>query len=162
MDMIIGLPGEDRMILKQSLEELIKLKPENITLHALAMKRAAFYRQERISVPMFDEGKAMMDLAHDYLDKNGYIPYYLYRQKEIFAHGENVGYALPGKACLYNIQMIEERQTILGFGVGSGSKFVNPQDWSLENVYNPKDLVFYLERLEQIIGRKVDKLRSIL
>ena len=143
------------------MQEVLKLGPENITLHALAMKRAAYYRQEKINLPLPAEGKAMMDFAHDILQDAGYFPYYLYRQREIFAHGENVGYSLPGRACLYNIQMMEERQTILGFGVGSGSKFVNKDDWTLENLYNPKDIIYYLERLDEIIGKKVDKLQSI-
>ena len=162
MDLIIGLPGENCSVLQNTLQEGLKLRPENITLHALAMKRAAYYRQEKIDLPLPAEGQAMMDLAHDLLQKAGYFPYYLYRQREIFAHGENVGYSLPGKACLYNIQMMEERQTILGFGVGSGSKFVHKEDWTLENIYNPKDIIFYLERLDQIIEKKVDKLQAIL
>ncbi|MGI6145337.1 MAG: coproporphyrinogen dehydrogenase HemZ [Clostridia bacterium] len=160
-DLIIGLPGENCSVLENTLQEVLKLGPENITLHALAMKRAAYYRQEKINLPLPAEGKAMMDFAHDILQDAGYFPYYLYRQREIFAHGENVGYSLPGRACLYNIQMMEERQTILGFGVGSGSKFVNKDDWTLENLYNPKDIIYYLERLDEIIGKKVDKLQSI-
>ncbi|MGI6588917.1 MAG: coproporphyrinogen dehydrogenase HemZ [Peptococcia bacterium] len=162
MDLIIGLPGENSFILQKTLTEVLKLRPENITLHALAMKRAAYYRQEKIKLPLPTEGQAMMDLAHNCLQDAGYFPYYLYRQKDIFAQGENVGYSVPGKACLYNIQMMEERQTILGFGVGSSSKLVNVVDWSLENIYNPKDIVFYLERLEQIMQQKVDKLQAIL
>lgn len=162
MDLIIGLPGENCSVLEKTLQEVLKLGPENITLHALAMKRAAYYRQEKIVLPLPSEGQAMMDLAHEILQDAGYFPYYLYRQREIFAHGENVGYSLPGKACLYNIQMMEERQTILGFGVGSGSKFVHKEDWTLENIYNPKDIIFYLERLDKIIEKKVDKLQSIL
>jgi oxygen-independent coproporphyrinogen-3 oxidase len=162
MDLIVGLPGEDSFILRKTLTEVLKLKPENITLHALAMKRAAYYRQEKINLPLPAEGQVMMDLAHDCLQDAGYFPYYLYRQKDIFAHGENVGYSVSGKACLYNIQMMEERQTILGFGVGSSSKFVNVTDWFLENIYNPKDIIFYLERLDEILQRKVDKLQSFL
>ena len=161
MDLIIGLPGEDCTILGNTLAEVLKLGPENITLHALALKRAAYYRQEKINLPLPAEGQAMMDLAHNYLREAGYFPYYLYRQRDIFAHGENVGYSIADKACLYNIQMIEERQTILGFGVGSGSKIVNKADWTLENIYNPKDIIFYLQRLEKIIEKKVDKLQAI-
>ena len=162
MDLIIGLPGENCVILEQTLAEVLELAPENITFHALAMKRAAYYRQEQIALLVPDEGIAMMDLAHHRLQVAGYSPYYLYRQKESFAHGENVGYTVTGKACLYNIQMMEERQTILGFGVGSGSKLVHTADWTLENIYNPKDLLFYLARREEIIQKKVDKLRLIL
>lgn len=162
MDLIIGLPGENCAVLEQTMTQVLQLAPENITLHALAMKRAAYYRQEKISLPVPAEGLAMMNLAHQHLQAAGYLPYYLYRQKEIFAHGENVGYTVTGKECLYNIQMMEERQTILGFGVGSGSKFVHKDDWNLENIYNPKDVQVYLERLAEIIRRKVDNVRRIL
>ncbi|MDD2212369.1 MAG: coproporphyrinogen dehydrogenase HemZ, partial [Clostridia bacterium] len=162
MDLIVGLPGENCAILQNSMEKVLQLAPENITLHALAMKRGAYYHQENIKLPFPAEGQAMMNLAHHCLQDAGYFPYYLYRQKDIFAQGENVGYSVAGNACLYNLQMIAERQTILGFGVGAGSKFVNTEDWSLENLYNPKDIVFYLARLEKIIQQKVDKLQAIL
>ncbi|QNB45298.1 coproporphyrinogen dehydrogenase HemZ [Thermanaerosceptrum fracticalcis] len=162
MDLIIGLPGENLDILRETLAQVMALKPENITLHALAVKRAAYYSQEGIELPHHHEDREMMELAQKTLSEAGYIPYYLYRQKEIFAQGENVGYALPGQVCLYNIQMMEERQTILGFGVGSGSKLVKVQDWTLENIYNPKDIEVYLNRLEAIIAQKVDKLTSFV
>lgn len=162
MDLIIGLPGENLAILQNTLEKIMELRPENITLHAFAVKRAALYRQQKQNLPDEKEGQEMMNLAHSLLKAAGYIPYYLYRQKEIFAQGENVGYCLAGLPCVYNIRMIEERQTILGLGVGSGSKFVNIKDWSLENIYNPKDIHYYLQRLPEIIERKVDKLKSIV
>ena len=103
----------------------------------------------------------MAEVTRQKLLAAGYLPYYLYRQKEILASGENIGYALPGQACLYNILMIEERQTILGLGVGSGSKYLTPGAWSLENAYNPKDLIQYIERIPDLIQRKVDKLGEI-
>lgn len=162
MDLIVGLPGENSAILRKTIEEVLKLAPENITLHALAMKRAAYYRQEKIDLSVPTEGQAMMDLAHHCLQAAGFFPYYLYRQKESFAHGENVGYTVLGKPCLYNIQMMEERQSILGFGVGSGSKLVRTEDWTLENIYNPKDLSFYLERLEEIITKKIYRLKEVI
>lgn len=162
MDLIIGLPGEDRYVLEQTLDKVIELKPENITLHALAIKRAAIYRQENIEMTNWQEGQAMMKLAHEHIAGSGYIPYYLYRQKDILAHGENVGYTLEGKACIYNIQMIEEKQTIIGLGVGAGSKIINLHTGSIDNIYNPKDLLMYLDRLEEIITKKVDKLKGFV
>ncbi len=162
MDLIVGLPGEDTEILRETLEAVIDLRPENITLHALAIKRAAYYGQAAVILPGQNEGENLMTLAHSTLQRHGYIPYYLYRQKEILAHSENVGYMLPGFPCIYNIQMIEERQTILGFGVGAGSKFVRPKERSLENIYNPKDLDVYFQRIEEIIATKVDKLAAFV
>ncbi|MCR4442051.1 MAG: coproporphyrinogen dehydrogenase HemZ [Peptococcaceae bacterium] len=164
MDLIIGLPGENREVLAGTLKRVLAWKPENITLHALAIKRAALYRQERLELrlPGHDEGRAMMEEAREMLEGAGYQPYYLYRQKEILAHGENVGYTLEGYPCLYNIQMMEERQTVLGFGVGAGSKIVNVRNWSVDNFYNPKDLLVYMARLEDLIKRKVDRLEAFV
>lgn len=162
MDLIIGLPGEDGYVLKQTLDKVIELQPENITLHALAIKRAAIYRQENVEMTNWREGQAMMVLAHDCMAEAGYTPYYLYRQKDILAHGENVGYTLEGKACIYNIQMIEEKQTIIGLGVGAGSKIIDLHNGSIDNIYNPKDLLMYQERLEEIISKKVDKLKGFV
>jgi len=163
MDLIVGLPGENRQIIAGTLNRVLALKPENITLHALAIKRAALYGQERqgLCLPDRDEGRAMMESARQILEEAGYQPYYLYRQKEILAHGENVGYTLEGHPCLYNIQMMEERQTVLGFGVGAGSKIVNTGDWSVDNFYNPKDLTVYLARLDDLIRRKIDRLEAL-
>lgn len=162
MDLIIGLPGEDAALLGKTLKTVLALRPDNITLHALAIKRAAYYRQAGVELPSQKEGEAMSALARQELETHGYIPYYLYRQKEILAHGENVGYTLPGAECNYNIQMIEERQTVLGFGVGAGSKIIRTSDWAVDNFYNPKDLLLYLARLDEIVQRKVDKVRAFL
>lgn len=162
MDLIIGLPGENREILSATLEKIIHLRPENITLHALALKRASSYRQEPVALPGPQKGRELMELAQTTLERAGYLPYYLYRQKEILAHGENVGYTLFWHPCIYNIQMIEERQVILGFGVGAGSKFPDPVNETVENIYNPRDLPLYLARLAKIIRQKVDKLERFI
>ena len=162
MDLIIGLPGENSELLADTLAQVIRLKPENITLHDLAIKRAAYYKHVGVSLPSSAEGARMTDLAQQTLADAGYQAYYLYRQKEIIGHGENVGYCLPDTASLYNILMMEEEQTILGLGVGAGSKIVNAINQSIDNFYNPKDLNLYHERLEQIISRKVDKLQSFV
>jgi len=162
MDLIVGLPGENREILKKTIQGVLNLQPENITLHDLALKRGAFFKQTGISLPSPNEGAQMTALAQELLAAAGYRAYYLYRQKEILGHGENVGYCLPGKASVYNILMMEEQQTILGLGVGAGSKIVNPDSQGIDNFYNPKDLTVYNDRLAGIIARKVDKLRSFV
>ncbi len=160
MDLIIGLPGENRQVLAETLEQVLRLRPENITLHALALKRAAFFKQEGVSLPDPEEGAKMTVAAQQTLEAAGYYAYYLYRQKEIAGHGENVGYCLPGTASLYNILMMEEEQTILGFGVGASSKFIDPLTRAVDNVFNPKDLIVYQERLPQLTAIKVDKIGS--
>ncbi|MGB3974537.1 MAG: coproporphyrinogen dehydrogenase HemZ [Peptococcia bacterium] len=161
MDLIIGLPGENSHLLAQTIERIVSLRPENITLHALALKRAASFKQEGVrGLPTDAEGAALTVQAQKALENAGYEAYYLYRQKEIVGHGENVGYCLPEKASLYNILMMEEEQTILGLGVGSSSKFIDPQTNYIDSIYNPKDLFLYQERLSQLIQRKVGKIRS--
>ena len=89
------------------------------------------------------------------------MPYYLYRQKQMVAQLENVGYTLNGHESLYNIQMMEERQHILGLGVGAASKYIHPQDWTLETVNNPKDLLLYNERIDEIIEKKRARLTAL-
>lgn len=160
-DLILGLPGETAADVADTLEEILAFRPENITVHSLAIKRGSAFQEVRPELPELDEALAMAEVTRQKLLAAGYLPYYLYRQKEILASGENIGYALPGQACLYNILMIEERQTILGLGVGSGSKYLTPGAWSLENAYNPKDLIQYIERIPDLIQRKVDKLGEI-
>ena len=160
-DLILGLPGETAADVAATLEGLLAFGPENITVHSLAIKRGSAFQEARPKLPSLEEALGMRAVVRDRLEAAGYLPYYLYRQKEILASGENIGYSLPGMACLYNILMIEERQTILGLGVGSGSKYLIPGSWALENEYNPKDLIQYIERIPDLIRRKVDKLGEI-
>ncbi|MCL2121047.1 MAG: coproporphyrinogen dehydrogenase HemZ [Clostridiales bacterium] len=162
-DLILGLPGEGLEEVEDSLSHVLDcLQPDNVTLHSLAIKRGSAYKEAQPGLPDRQLGLSMIARTRDMLAEAGYRPYYLYRQKDSLAGGENVGYTLPGCECLYNIMMIEERQTILGLGAGSGSKFLHPGDWSLDNVYNPKDMIQYIERVDSLIKSKVDKLAAVL
>ena len=161
MDLIIGLPGEVLEDVKYSLEEIGKLEPENLTIHALAIKRTAKLRENKAVSVLDNQVSAMFTYAQEWCELNNYKPYYLYRQKQILGNQENVGYYRGEKPCIYNIQMMEERQTIWGLGVGAGSKIVNPEDWTLVNTYNPKDLILYSQRIEEIIKTKVDKIITL-
>lgn len=161
MDLIIGLPGENLEIFRYTLKKIKQLKPENITFHTLAFKRSAKLNQNKDHFSFSPQVEEMFKLAEKFAKQEGYQPYYLYRQKQILANLENIGYSLPEQACLYNIQMMEERQTIWGLGVGAGSKIINPQDWTLENSYNPKDLLIYNQRIKEIIRTKVDKIKGL-
>lgn len=156
MDVIIGLPEETAGDVADTMAKISALRPENITVHALAVKRASRLRFELDSfqLPGPAEATAMWDISRAAAEELGLQPYYLYRQKKIAGNLENIGYALPGTECLYNIQIIEEKQTIIGLGVGAGSKWVNPWDWSLVNQFNPKDIEGYLRRLQELIARK--------
>lgn len=163
MDLIIGLPGEGLEEIRQTLEQIRVLAPENMTVHTLAIKRASSLKEQRGDYTLAEAGEVagMLNLTYNEAREAGMRPYYLYRQKQMLGHLENVGFAKPGYECVYNIQMMEERQTILGLGGGSGSKWVNPAGWSLEASYNPKDPRNYFERVEELIVRKVEKLRAL-
>ncbi|NLT96182.1 MAG: coproporphyrinogen dehydrogenase HemZ [Clostridia bacterium] len=160
MDLIIGLPGEGPEEIRHTLKEIGKLKPENLTVHALALKRTAKLRENKAVSLLENQAAEMFAFAEEWCAANDYKPYYLYRQKQIVGNQENVGY-FREKPCIYNIQMMEERQTIWGLGVGAGSKIVNPDDWTLINAYNPKDLILYGQRIEEIIKAKVDKIKTL-
>ena len=96
----------------------------------------------------------MMDLTKDYCKKNDYIPYYLYRQKQMLGNLENIGYTKEGHESIYNIAIMEERESIIGLGLASSSKICNSKDHSIKNILNFKDLKSYLERTEDLIARK--------
>ncbi len=160
MDLIIGLPGETRREVEATLRQLENLAPENITVHTMAVKRASTINEHREDYMLPDdvEVAAMLQLAGDFAAAWGMDPYYLYRQKYMVGPLENKGYARPHFECIYNIQVIEERQTILGLGAGAASKFVNPQDWTLTSFYNPKDPLNYCQRVSELVERKMSKL----
>lgn len=162
MDLIIGLPQERSEQFQYTLEAIGRLQPENLTVHTLAVKRASRLTIEQQDIQ--SDASAVEDM-HRYLthwlETQPYTPYYLYRQKQMIAQLENVGYTLKGHESLYNIQMMEERQHILGLGVGSASKYIHPQDWTLDTVNNPKDLLLYNERIDEIIEKKRARLTAL-
>ena len=141
--------------------KIIKLKPENLTVHTLALKRGSAMAMTEGKDNLEDKIEIVENGIREisqYLIEHGYLPYYLYRQKYMKAALENVGYALPGNFCHYNIKMMEERQTIIGLGAGAASKYVNYSNWSLTSFYNPKNPEVYQQSLTRIIANKVDNL----
>ncbi|NLU49317.1 MAG: coproporphyrinogen dehydrogenase HemZ [Syntrophomonadaceae bacterium] len=164
MDLIVGLPHEGIAENTNTAEMVLQLRPENITVHTLALKRGSLLAQTPVSESLqerVEEVEQGVKLFQDLLTAAGYVPYYLYRQKYMRANLENLGYAFPGQFCIYNIQVIEERQTILGLGCGAASKFVNPRGWTLKSLYNPKDPVSYRNSVDRLAGRKVDNLLGL-
>ncbi|GAB6179608.1 coproporphyrinogen III oxidase [Desulfotomaculum defluvii] len=163
MDLIIGLPGETVEDVARTMNSVLMLKPENITVHALALKRASILKQRLAEFPLLqaEEAVAMWQETARGAAVLGQQPYYMYRQKQMVGNLENIGYALPGHECIYNIQMIEERQTIIGLGVGAGSKWVDPETFTLVNEYNAKDPRQYVERLDQYIARKLQHIGEL-
>ncbi len=155
MDLIVGLPGEGIEDVRHTMEELRVLDPDSITVHSLAVKRAARLKlfRDTYEVLGFQNSQEIMDLTYRYCVEQGVYPYYLYRQKNMAGNFENVGYAKVDKAGIYNILIMEEKQTILAAGAGASSKFVFAAD-HIERVENVKDVAQYIDRIDEMIERK--------
>ena len=157
MDLILGLPGEGPAEVERTIKSIEKLKPDSLTIHALAVKRASRLKMEAAGAvvpgPGQIDSEAMMRIASDGAEAMGLVPYYLYRQKNMAGNLENVGYAKPGKAGLYNILIMEEKQSIAALGAGTVSKAVHP-DGRIERADDVKDLKEYIERIDEMIERK--------
>ena len=159
MDLIIGLPGEGYEEFLNTKNEIIKLKPDSITIHGLALKRGSamyenFVLKKGIEVTLQDEIIKMYAETKNLGDSLGLSPYYMYRQKNMVGNMENLGYAKKGKECIYNIQMIEEKQTIIALGAAAVSKVVFLEEDRLERFPNLKDLHEYIRRIDEMIKRK--------
>lgn len=152
-DLIAGLPTETVEEFRKSVDGVIELGAENITIHTLAVKRAARLREsgaELIENRSHMVGE-MVDYSQHALEKAGYSPYYLYRQKNMLGNFENVGYTKPGKEGLYNIYIMGELHSIFGVGAGATAKFVHPDSGRIERIYNPKYPFEYLDRFSSIL-----------
>ena len=155
MDLIIGLPGEGPEEVCHTMDRIGELDPESVTVHSLALKRAARLNlmREQYQDISFRTSSEIMDLTMRSCESRGLAPYYLYRQKNMAGNFENVGYAKPGKECLYNILIMEEVQSILALGAGASTKTVYAAD-RIERVENVKDIKSYIERIDEMIERK--------
>ncbi len=156
MDLIVGLPGEDVKEVDITLAKMRELKPDNLTVHTLAIKRAAYLNmyKKKYQDLHFGDASEMLLQTRIFAKEQGYVPYYLYRQKNMSDNLENVGYAKPGMECIYNILIMEEKQTILALGAGASSKFVFHDEGRIERVENVKDVKEYIARIDEMIERK--------
>ena len=153
MDLIAGLPGDDLAGFQHSLDTVAALRPANITVHTLALKKDADLFQRRQNLPSAEEVTQMVRYASEKLRALGYEPYYLYRQKYMSGSFENVGWSLPGKDCLYNIYMMEEVHSIVSVGGGSISKR-NMPDGTLQRFPNPKFPEQYIDMIDTVLEKK--------
>lgn len=156
MDVIIGLPGENPSMVRNTMERIKELEPTNLTIHTLAIKNAS--KLKEIQYSSSKDAKVveeMLKITEKYARDMGLTPYYLYRQKHMVGNLENIGYSKPGYECIYNIQIMEEKQTIIALGAGAATKIVYPKENRLERVANVKNLEQYIERVEEMIERKV-------
>lgn len=154
MDLIAGLPEDDSEGFAYSMNKVLDFRPENITVHTLALKKGSRLKLEGGLIPTAEEVGRMLDYAGRRLREEGYSPYYLYRQKFMAGSFENVGWCLPGREGIYNICMMEELHSILSLGAGGMTKLVNPQSGLIRRVCNPKYPFEYMNREEKIRSGK--------
>lgn len=160
MDMILGLPGETVEDVAYTLSELKKLDPENITVHTMAIKRASKLKEalssgeETIHLTEGEKIQEMLNLCEKEMANMGLHPYYMYRQKNMLGNFENVGYAKPGTEGIYNIEIMEEAQSIIALGAGAITKIVYQNGACIDRIPNVKSLKDYIERIDEMIERK--------
>ena len=156
MDLIVGLPGENLKMFEHTLEEIAKMQPESLTVHTMAVKRASRLHEYMDSYCLIqaDEASGMIDMAQRYAESMEMHPYYLYRQKNILGNLENIGYSKRGYESIYNIQIMEERQTIIALGAGSVTKVVYPSENRIERAFNVKNVEEYINRIDEMVDRK--------
>lgn len=155
MDLIAGLPGENFEDFKKSVDAAIRLSPDSITVHTISVKRGSklYETERRVSV---DGIEKMIDYAHSSLEEGGYSPYYLYRQKYMAGNLENTGYCKPGKACVYNIDVMEEIADNVACGAGAVSKRANFEEGKIIRYGNPKDVKTYIDKIDRINREKAE------
>ena len=156
MDLIAGLPADSPEGFRRTLDKVLEMAPENVTVHTLALKRGSTLTTGGFANPLPDAGQVaeMLDYAWYTLTKGKYVPYYLYRQKFMSGSFENVGWCTPGCESVYNICMMEELQSILSLGAGGITKLVDTEGGSIERRANPKYPQEYLARIDQICREK--------
>ena len=170
MDLILGLPGENAADVQDSLEKVLNLNPDDVTLHALALKRGSQLQiqladevqsLEDFELPSDEEVIKMSELAEKILREKNYLPYYLYRQDYISGQIENIGWCKSGAEGIYNIQIMEERQTILGVGAAASTKVPDNEEMRMLSTFNAKDLTTYLRDADKYILNREKSLAEI-
>lgn len=162
MDIILGLVDEDLSMVRNTLEKIKELSPESLTVHTLAVKRTSKLKEnlEDYELAQYEEMVQMIKLAKEYAKDMGLNPYYMYRQKHMLGNLENIGYAKEGCECIYNMQIMEEKQSNYALGAGSITKFVYPDEDRIERVENVKNVEQYIERVDEMIKRKYEEVEK--
>lgn len=162
MDIILGLEDETIDDLKYTLDKIYELMPDSLTVHTLSVKRASQLKrdiEEKSKDLNINDISKFISKANEYALKMDMKPYYLYRQKNMLLNLENIGYAKKDKISVYNIGIMEEKQSIIAFGSGAVSKFIYPEENRLERVSNIKDVKLYTERIDDVISKKMKEVR---
>ncbi|MBQ3921630.1 MAG: coproporphyrinogen dehydrogenase HemZ [Firmicutes bacterium] len=160
-DLIAGLPEEEPEDFRNSLETILALGPTNITVHTLAVKRSSRLHEQDsdYAYSKADIVREMLAISSEELENAGFLPYYLYRQKQTAGNFENVGYCKPGALSVYNVRIMEENQTILAMGAGAVSKIVFPDGGHIERIGNVSEYKLYIERIDEMIERKRENVK---
>ena len=156
MDVIAGLPGEQAEDFARTMDEAVRLHPESLTVHTLAIKRSSRMSLENAPLPDGEMVSAMVRMGLETARKLGMSPYYLYRQKYMAGNLENIGYAIPGHDCLYNVDIMEETSHILAMGAGGISKRIWPEEGHITRAPNVSNIHEYIARTDEMIQRKRD------
>lgn len=154
MDVIAGLPGETLADFARTMDAAKALRPESLTVHTLAIKRSSRMHLENAPLPPGETAADMVRLGRETAKALGMEAYYLYRQKYMAGNQENVGYALPGHACQYNVDIMEETTHILAVGAGGISKRVYPEEGHIGRAPNVANIEQYIARVDEMAGRK--------
>lgn len=154
MDIIVGLPGEGMEEMTTTLQGITKLNPESLTVHTMAVKRGSTLKEQTAEERLVHHNEilGMLNIACHGAQELGMVPYYMYRQKNMVGQYENIGYAKPGFENVYNIEIMEEQETILALGAGSVTKVVNGR--KINRIENVKNFRQYIERIDEMIERK--------
>lgn len=166
MDIIVGLPGEGLREINHTLDIIKKLSPDNLTVHGMSIKRASKLHEEivlknTVKIAEQEELNKMYEATTIAAKELGMKPYYMYRQKNMVGNMENIGYSIEGKESIYNIQIIEEKQTILAAGADAVTKVVFLDENRLERFADVKDVREYVKRLPEMVEKKIELLNTL-
>ena len=158
-DIIAGLPEESEEDFIKTVENIIPLKPDAITVHTMYLKRAARLIGDFEKYRFATSAAGMVEYSYNKLKNEGFLPYYMYKQKNTLGNLENVGYSKIGHECLYNIYIMEEVHTVLAMGGGASTKTVSGS--RIERCFNPKEASDYINRIDEILDKKANALKEL-
>ncbi|MBN2879000.1 MAG: coproporphyrinogen dehydrogenase HemZ [Clostridia bacterium] len=158
MDLIMGLPSETQKHMEHTLQSVKSIPVDNLTIHTLAIKRASKIKMENqvLEYAPQETVAKMVDKGRETAAQIGMQPYYLYRQKYMAGNLENVGYSMPGKQCVYNIDIMEETHNLIALGAGGISKRFFYSEDRHTRFANPKSVEHYIKNIDSIIKEKVE------
>ena len=165
MDLILGLPRENTDDILYTMDEISKYDMENLTIHNLAIKNASRLNKENYIHKDVLDYKKIYEKIGNVTKNKGLFPYYMYRQKNSFQWGENLGYSLNGSESIYNIEMIEENKTIIGIGAGAITKLIwfdeEKKRDNIKRLVNPKDPLVWINELPKRLKQKKFEIQKL-